>query len=170
MSRLMSFKDFLENTPQEFKNISELKKSGPELELEKLLQKHDWFFTYASDHRDWKKGKKEYEKIQELVKKIGKAGEELFRAAAKQAGVMEKKNTTPEKSLSEQIQKVITDHSEHSPSAGFPGMNDNQRNIALGYGDGKVLENPAHFSTGDPLENTIPWTPKKLKKHHKNVY
>ena len=68
MSRLMSFRQFLENTPQEFKNISELKKSGPELELEKLLQAHDWFFTYSSDHRDWKKGKKEYEKIQELIK------------------------------------------------------------------------------------------------------
>ena len=169
MSRLMSFRQFLENTPQEFKNISELKKSGPELELEKLLQQHDWFFTYSSDHRDWKKGKKEYENIQVLIKKIGKAGEELFRSYAKKAGVMEKRNIAPDKSLSEQIQKVINEHSDHS-SGLFPEMNHNKRNIALGYGDGKVLENPAHFSTGDPLENMNPWTPRKLKKHNKNVY
>jgi len=110
MRRLMSFRQFLENTPQEFKNVSELKKSGPELELEKLLQAHDWFFTYASDHRDWKKGKKEYEKIQELIKKIGKAGEELFRTYAKEAGVMEKKNIAPNKSLSEQIKRINREH------------------------------------------------------------
>jgi len=164
--KIMSFRQFLENTPQEFKNLSELKKSGPELELEKLLQSHDWFFTYASDQRSWKKGKSEYEKIQELVKKIGKKGEELFRTYAKSAGVMEKKNIAPGKSLSEQIQKVINEHSEHSPEL-FPEMSHNKRNMALGYGDGKVLTNQHHFTTGNPYENTTPWTAPKKKK---NVY
>ena len=166
MSRLMSFREFLENTPQEFKNLSELKKSGPELELEKLLQSHDWFFTYASDQRSWKKGKSEYEKIQELVKKIGKKGEELFKQYSKKA--MEKKNIAPGKSLSEQIQKVINEHSDHSSEL-FPEMSHNKRNMALGYGDGKVLTNQHHFTTGNPYENTTKWTPPK-KRSKKNVY
>jgi len=168
MSRLMSFREFLENTPQEFKNLSELKKSSPELDsLEKLLQQHDWFFTYSDSGKDWKKGKKEYEKIQELVKKIGKEGEKLFKQYSKKA--MEKKNIAPGKSLSEQIQKVINEHSDHSSEL-FPEMSHNKRNIDLGYGDGKVLASEHHFSTGNPYENISPWTPRKLKKNQKNVY
>jgi len=167
MSKLMSFRQFLENTPQEFKNISELKKSSPELEqLNQLLKAHDWFFTYSDSGADWKKGKKEYEKIQVLIKKIGKEGEELFRTYSKKVG-MEKKNTIPGKSLSEQIQKVINDHDEHSEL--FPEMTHNKRNIALGYGDGKVLASEHHFTTGNPYENTTKWTPPK-KRSKKNVY
>ena len=45
-------------------------------------------------------------------------------------------------------------------------MDKAERDIALGYGgDGKVLENQHHFSTGNPYETSTKWTepPKKNK-------
>ena len=41
----------------------------------------------------------------------------------------------------------------------FPEMEKSERNISLGYGDGKVLANQHHFSTGDIYENTTKWQP-----------
>lgn len=39
-------------------------------EIKSLMQKHDWFFEYSDDHREWQKGWDEKLKIIELMRKI----------------------------------------------------------------------------------------------------
>ena len=64
---------------------------------------------------------------------------------------MEHKKTNPP--TQEKINEVKVRHSI------FPEMEKAERNISLGYGDGKVLPNQHHFSTGDIYENTTKWQP-----------
>lgn len=59
------------------------------VELERLLKSHDWFYSFSSDQRSWKNGKKESENIRNLVNLIGDDGMSLYKQYGKKAGVME---------------------------------------------------------------------------------
>lgn len=39
-------------------------------EIKSLMQKHDWFFDYSDDMRDWRKGSAEKQEILSLMRKI----------------------------------------------------------------------------------------------------
>lgn len=39
-------------------------------QIKSLMQKHDWFFDYSDDHRDWRKGSTEKQEILALMRKI----------------------------------------------------------------------------------------------------
>ena len=39
-------------------------------QIKSLMQKHDWFFEYSDDHREWRRGWDEKLKIIELMRKI----------------------------------------------------------------------------------------------------
>lgn len=39
-------------------------------QIKSLMKKHDWFFEYSDDHREWLKGWDEKLKIIELMRKI----------------------------------------------------------------------------------------------------
>ncbi len=47
-------------------------------ELEELLENHDWYYLYSDDNRVYQKGQSERDRIDELVKKLGAAGEHLL--------------------------------------------------------------------------------------------
>jgi len=40
------------------------------LQIKELMQKHDWFFDYSDDQRDWRKGSAEKQEILSLMHKI----------------------------------------------------------------------------------------------------
>jgi hypothetical protein len=40
------------------------------LQIKELIQKHDWFFDYSDDQRDWRKGSAEKQEILSLMRKI----------------------------------------------------------------------------------------------------
>lgn len=39
-------------------------------QIKSLMQKHDWFFDYSDDHREWQKGFSEKLEIIELMRKL----------------------------------------------------------------------------------------------------
>ena len=39
-------------------------------QIKSLMQKHDWFFDYSDDMRDWRKGSAEKQEILSLMRKI----------------------------------------------------------------------------------------------------
>ena len=39
-------------------------------QIKSLMQKHDWFFDYSDDMRDWRKGLAEKQEILSLMRKI----------------------------------------------------------------------------------------------------
>lgn len=39
-------------------------------QIKSLMQKHDWFFDYSDDMRDWRKGFAEKQEILSLMRKI----------------------------------------------------------------------------------------------------
>lgn len=39
-------------------------------EIKELMQKHDWFFDYSDDMRDWRKGSAEKQQILKLMQSI----------------------------------------------------------------------------------------------------
>ena len=39
-------------------------------QIKSLMQKHDWFFDYSDDQREWRKGSGEKQEILNLMRKI----------------------------------------------------------------------------------------------------
>lgn len=39
-------------------------------QIKSLMQKHDWYFDYSDDMRDWRKGSAEKQEILSLMRKI----------------------------------------------------------------------------------------------------
>ena len=50
-------------------------------DLQKLLSSHDWYYMFSDDNRAYQKGSAEEKAIKDLAKKLGKEGEELYKAA-----------------------------------------------------------------------------------------
>tara|TARA_Y100000593_G_scaffold90822_1_gene178114 strand:+ start:3750 stop:4274 length:525 start_codon:yes stop_codon:yes gene_type:complete len=158
----ISFKEFVGLSKEEQIHLSStineelsgrLKKKKM-LELEKKLKAHDWYFAYADDGRSYRKGRDEQDEIHKLVQLLGDDGKSLHNQYARKAGVMEslKKQVNKEKSIEDRIDDVKEKHSL------FPEMEQVQRDIALGFqGEGKVLANKHHFTTGNPYENADKW-------------
>jgi|TARA_R110002153_G_scaffold94742_1_gene228172 hypothetical protein len=36
----------------------------------KLLEHHDWYYNYSDDHRAWKKGQEESQRIQSIIQEV----------------------------------------------------------------------------------------------------
>ncbi len=169
MRRLISFKEFLDKgEPDIFfsgtadvvqEDVSGSVKKKKLKELETLLKKHDFYFSYSDDHRAYKKGIESESKIRKLSDEIGKDGLSLYRQFAKRAGVMEGYQGTRNVTLEKKIESVRDRHSV------FPEMANVERNISLGFGDGKVLVNQHHFSDGNPFETTTKWTEPPKRKY-----
>ena len=47
-------------------------------ELQKLLEAHDFYYVYSDDGRVYDKGKASQEKIDVLIKEIGREGKRLY--------------------------------------------------------------------------------------------
>lgn len=47
--------------------------------LKSMLETHDWFYTYSDDHRYYKRGQEESEKIRAEIERLSEEG---FRAEA----------------------------------------------------------------------------------------
>ena len=104
------------------------------------------------------------ENAQEIMKLrvlIGKDGDALFwQYGAKQNYTEAKlKENQHNHKTQEKINEVKERHSI------FPEMEKSERNISLGYGDGKVLANQHHFHSGDLYENTTKWTAPTKRKY-----
>ena len=156
----ISFRQFLEldkATQKQLGNMNVNEELKPSVknkkmdELQKLLSQHDWWWFMSDDRRAYKSGEAEQSKIHNLVSLLGKDGNSLYKQVAKKNGVLEHKKTNPP--TQEKINEVKERHSI------FPEMEKSERNISLGYGDGKVLANQHHFTTGNPYENTTKWQP-----------
>ena len=92
-----TFKKFLELdketqrqicTLTEEMSVSMKKKKKKMIELETLLESHDWFYFYSDDSRSYRKGDEEHSKIRRLVDFIGKDGMKLYKSYGKERGVM----------------------------------------------------------------------------------
>lgn len=84
----------------------------------------------------------------------------IYKQYGKRAGVFEslKNQFDKEKSITNRIENVKEKHSI------YPEMANVERNIALGFGDRKVLENQHHFSNGVD-DTTTKWTAPPKRKY-----
>ena len=48
-------------------------------ELQKLLKDYDFYYSMSDDYRAYKRGKEQQDKIEKLVKEIGKDGLKIYR-------------------------------------------------------------------------------------------
>jgi|TARA_B100001964_G_C14190464_1_gene580809 predicted DNA-binding protein YlxM (UPF0122 family) len=128
-------------------------------QLESMLKSFDWWYSMSDDRRSYEKGSKEQDSIRKLVDEIGEDGMLIYKQYGKRAGVFEslKNQFDKEKSITKRIENVKEKHSI------FPEMETSQRNIALGYGEGKVLANQHHFSNGVD-DTTTKWTAPPKRK------
>ena len=96
----ISFKEFLK-LPEEVKesmgrfdntcireDLSGIARKKAMLDLEKRLKRKDWFYSYSSDQRVWKKGRDEDELIRKLVQNLGDDGMSLYKQYGKKAGAI----------------------------------------------------------------------------------
>ena len=95
----ISFREFLEldkETQIELGTINEdlsgQVKTKKMKQLEDLLKKHDFYFSFSDSHKDWKRGNENENNIRKLVDFIGKDGMKLYKTYGKKNGVMESEN------------------------------------------------------------------------------
>ena len=159
----ISFKDFLKLDKDHQKALGniineELKPSVKKRkmkELEKLLKAHDFLYHYQDgDYKEWRRQNDMAQDIRKLKDLIGDDAVQLYKIYAKKGGCWDEVQALVDK------QKTITDRIEDvkEKHSLFPEMEQVQRDIALGFqGEGKVLANKHHFTTGNPYENAEKW-------------
>jgi len=134
-------------------------------ELEKKLKAHDFMYDFIDgDYREWKRQHEMAQDIRKLLDLINDDDAKLlYKQYAKKGGCWNEVKAIVDN------QKTITDRIEEAKEKHslFPEMDKVQKNIALGFnGEGKVLANKHHFSSGDPYENTEKWIAPTKKRDY----
>tara|TARA_Y100000593_G_scaffold43400_1_gene83020 strand:- start:179 stop:754 length:576 start_codon:yes stop_codon:yes gene_type:complete len=145
--------------------------------LSKLLSKHDWWYAMSDSGVDYRKGRKEDDEINALMRKIG--GDEpkqLYRKFARRAGTMEGKNVLEymEDEYQNMGKKRTNENVDSSPSRKtddymnprnwFPDMDRVTATGSLNEVRPVGEKGKSYFSDGGNLNyNTDKWIPPNVK-------